>query len=128
MIDLKFILKLLKFGVVGISGMVVDFGFTYIFKEILRVPKYISNSIGFTLAATSNYLLNRAWTFNSTNPHILMQFSKFFIISIMGLLLNNLIIYIFSDYKFRLNFYISKGIATLIVFFWNFLMNYFFTF
>jgi putative flippase GtrA len=128
MIDLKFILKLLKFGAVGISGMAVDFGITYFFKEVLKVRKYISNSIGFTLAATSNYLLNRVWTFNSTNPHIITQFSKFFIISIIGLLLNNLIIYIFNDYKFRLNFYISKGIATLIVFFWNFLMNYFFTF
>ncbi len=128
MIDLSFIIKLLKFGAVGISGMIIDFGFTYFFKEVLKVNKYISNSTGFTLAATSNFILNRIWTFNSTSPDVMIQFSKFFIISVLGLLLNNLTIYIFTDYKVKLNFYISKAIATLIVFFWNFFMNYFFTF
>lgn len=128
MFDISFLLKMLKFGLIGISGMVIDFGITSILKEVFKVQKYISNSIGFTLAATSNYILNRIWTFNSTSPDIVLQFSKFFIISILGLLLNNLIIFIFTDYKFKLNFYVSKAIATLLVFFWNFLMNYFFTF
>ena len=128
MIDIAFVLKLLRFAAVGISGTAVDFGTTSFFKEILGVKKYISNSIGFTLAATSNYILNRIWTFKSTSPDIMIQFSKFFIISLLGLLINNLIVYTFTDYKFRLNFYISKGIATLAVFCWNFLMNYFFTF
>jgi putative flippase GtrA len=127
-IDHSFIMKLLKFGVVGISGMVVDFGVTSFLKEVLKVKKYISNSIGFTLAATSNYILNRIWTFNSSDPAVIIQFSKFFIIALLGLLLNNLTVYFFTDYKFKLNFYISKGIATLLVFFWNFLMNYLFTF
>ncbi len=128
MIDFSFLLKLLKFGLVGISGMGVDFGVTFLFKEVLKVKKYPSNSIGFTLAATSNYILNRVWTFHSTSPDVVVQFSKFFIISILGLLLNNLTIYFFTDYKFKLNFYFSKVIATFLVFFWNFLMNYFFTF
>ena len=128
MIDLSFIIKLLKFGAVGISGMIIDFGFTYFFKEVLKVNKYISNSTGFTLAATSNFILNRIWTFNSTSPDVMIQFSKFFIISVLGLLLNNLTIYLFTDYKVKLNFYLSKAIATLLVFFWNFFMNYFFTF
>ena len=128
MIDLTFLLKLIKFGIVGVSGMIVDFGTTWILKEKLKVPKYIANSTGFTLAATSNYILNRIWTFNSTDPHIVSQFLKFFIISVLGLLLNNLIIYFFTDFKYRINFYISKGIATLLVFLWNFFMNYLFTF
>jgi putative flippase GtrA len=127
-VGFSFILKLLRFGIVGISGMVVDFGVTFFLKELLKVKKYISNSIGFTFAATSNFILNRLWTFNSTNPDIMMQFSRFFIISAIGLLLNNLTIYIFTNFKFKLNFYISKGIATGIVFVWNFSMNYFFTF
>ena len=39
--------KFIKFCVVGGSGMVVDFGLTYAFKEKLRVNKYVSNTIGF---------------------------------------------------------------------------------
>ena len=113
---------------VGISGTAVDFGVTYLLKEVFRVKKYISSSIGFTLAATSNYIFNRIWTFNSTSPDIMLQFSKFFVISLLGLLINNIIIYIFADYRFKLNFYLSKGIATVVIFFWNFFMNYLFTF
>ena len=88
--DISFIMKFLKFGLVGISGMIVDFGVTSFLKEVLKVRKYISNSIGFTLAATSNFILNRIWTFNNTNPAVIMQFSKFFIISLIGLLLNKI--------------------------------------
>jgi putative flippase GtrA len=128
MVELSFIITLLKFGVVGISGTIIDFGVTLLLKEGFKVTKYLSNSIGFTLAATSNYFFNRLWTFNSSSPDVMMQFSKFFIISVIGLLLNNLTIYIFTNSKIKFNFYISKGIATCIVFIWNFSMNYFFTF
>jgi len=63
-------LKILKFGVVGISGIAVDFGITYLLKEKLGIQKYVSNSIGFISAASSNYYLNRIWTFKSQNPEI----------------------------------------------------------
>jgi len=128
MTGFSFFIKVLRFGIVGVSGMALDFGFTWLFKEVFKVRKYISNSIGFAVAATSNFILNRIWTFSSTNPDVMIQFTKFFIISVLGLLLNNLTIYLFTDLKLKLNFYISKGIATFIVFFWNFFMNYFFTF
>ena len=69
--------KFVKFGVVGFSGVFVDFGFTYLGKEKVRIQKYIANAIGFTIAATSNYFLNRYWTFQSHNPHMVMEYSKF---------------------------------------------------
>jgi putative flippase GtrA len=122
------IVRFLRFGIVGISGMVIDFGVTSFIKEVLKGKRYLANSIGFTLAATSNFILNRFWTFNNTSPEVIVQFFQFFIVSVLGLLLNNLIVYFFADYRFKLNFYISKGIATLLVFFWNFLMNTLFIF
>jgi len=42
--------KFVKFGVVGFSGVIVDFGFTYICKEWLKIQKYIANAVGFTIA------------------------------------------------------------------------------
>jgi putative flippase GtrA len=128
MVESSFFIKMIKFGMVGISGMAIDFGFTSFFKEILTLKKYISNSIGFTTAATSNYFFNRLWTFQSTTPDITFQIVKFFIIALLGLLINNIIVYYFTDLRFRINFYISKGLATFTVFFWNFIMNYFLTF
>lgn len=121
------ILKFIKFSIVGFTGVIVDFGTTFIAKEKLKIQKYIANSVGFTLAATNNYILNRIWTFQSKDPEILLQYGKFFIISIVGLLLNNLIVYLLHG-RAKLNFYISKGFAIVVVTLWNFFANYKFTF
>lgn len=45
----------------------------------------------------------------------------------MGLVINNLTIWLLHG-RFRLNFYMAKLFAIGVVTFWNFFMNYFFTF
>lgn len=125
--DVSVIWTFLKFCMVGGSGVVVDFGITYLCKEIIKLNKYIANSIGFIVAATTNYLLNRIWTFNSNNPQFLKEYLVFFGFSLIGLAINNATIYLLHN-KFKLNFYFSKLIAIGVVTFWNFFMNYFFNF
>ena len=107
--------------------MVVDFGTTWLCKEKFGWNKYISNSIGFILAATNNYIWNRLWTFQSTSTEIPVEYGKFLIIATIGLAINNFVIYLLHE-KFKQNFYLSKLIAIAIVTIWNFTMNYFFTF
>jgi len=123
----SFILKFLKFSAVGLSGLFVDYLFTYIFKEIVKVQKYVANSIGFTIAASSNYILNRIWTFESDNPDIAIEYSEFLVISIIGLGLNNLILWLIVS-RFKINFYLAKFFAIIVVTLWNFLANFFITF
>ena len=120
-------LQFIKFCVVGGTGVVVDFGITFLFKEKLKLNKYIDNSLGFMAAASTNYLLNRWWTFRSHDPEVAQQYVQFVGISAIGLILNNIIIYLLND-KARLNFYLSKLIAIGLVTLWNFFMNYYFTF
>ena len=120
-------LQFIKFCVVGGPGVVVDFGITFLFKEKLKLNKYIANSLGFMAAASTNYLLNRWWTFRSHDPEVAQQYVQFVGISAIGLILNNIIIYLLND-KARLNFYLSKLIAIGLVTLWNFFMNYYFTF
>lgn len=119
--------RFVKFCVVGGSGVFVDFGITYLAKEWLRLNKYVANSLGFVCAATSNYILNRMWTFSSTDPHIAQQYFRFIGFSIIGLLINNAIIYMLHGRR-GWNFYWVKLLATAAVTFWNFSMNYIFTF
>lgn len=122
-----FLMKFLKFGIVGFTGLFVDYGFTYLCKEIFKIQKFVSNSIGFTLAASSNYILNRIWTFKSTNPDIAVEYSEFLIISLIGLALNNFILWLLLK-RFNWNFYFCKLIAIGFVTIWNFLANALFTF
>jgi putative flippase GtrA len=127
MINEALVYKFIKFCIVGFSGMFIDFGATWLLKEKARVNKYIANSTGFVLAATSNYIWNRFWTFHSANTHIVTEYFSFFMIAIAGLLINNFLIFLFND-KLKFNFYLSKLIATGFVTLWNFVMNYIITF
>ena len=126
-IDKLLLSKLLKFGIVGCSGMIIDFGTTYLCKEILKINKFISNGIGFILAATSNYFLNRNWTFNSQTEDIGTQYVQFMIVSAIGLGINSIVLYILNE-KLKWNFYFSKLIAIAITTIWNFFANLLFTF
>ena len=118
--------KLLRFGFVGGIGMCIDFFITWNVKDRLLLNKYFANSCGFTVAVMSNFLLNYYWTFHSSG-NMTHQLGLFFCIALAALVLNNLLIYIFTG-KFLINFYLSKAIAILLVFTWNFSFNYFFNF
>ena len=123
----EFILKFLKFGAVGFSGMFVNFGVTWFFKEVCKLNKYLSNIIGFVAAATTNYLLNRWWTFQSANPQVGMEYAKYFLISVVGLGIDTLTVYLLNG-KLKWNFYLSKVFAVGAAMLWNFFGNLLFTF
>ncbi len=121
------LIKFMKFGAVGATGVVVDFGFTWLSKEKARIQKYVSNAIGFTFAASSNYFLNRWWTFHSNNPELAIEYSRFLFFSVIGLGMNTMVIW-FLVSKRNYNFYLSKLFAIGIVTVWNFFVNLMFTF
>ncbi len=77
-------LSFLKFGVTGLSGMVLDFSVTWLFKDVLEVNKFLANALGFTAAVISNYFINRTWTFKS-KAKVARQFAGFTTVSILGL-------------------------------------------
>ena len=93
----------------------------------MRLNTYVANSLGFLCASTTNWLLNRVWTFRNEDPDIAGQYLRFLAIALVGLALNNAAIYLLHN-RLRLNFYLAKIFATGVVTFWNFFMNYFFTF
>ncbi len=123
----ELLLKFLKFGVVGFSGVFVNFGVTWFFKEICKLNKYVSNILGFVFAATTNYLLNRWWTFQSTNPQVGTEYAKYFLISAVGLGIDTLTVYLLHN-KLKWNFYLSKVFAVGTAMIWNFFGNLLFTF
>ena len=119
--------KFFKFGVVGLLGMCVDFFITWFCKEKLRFNKYIANSLGFSFAVVNNFYWNLRWTFQATGNHTTSYFERFVLFSLIGLGLNNLFIFLFND-KLGINFYISKAMAVVCVFVWNFAANDIFNF
>ena len=119
--------KLLRFGLVGISGMVIDFSITWFCKERLHWNKFISNAAGFSCAVTNNFLWNRYWTFHDTSHPLTVQFISFALVALAGLAINTALLYLLSRYL-KTNFYLIKLIVTGLVFLWNYGINLLFTF
>jgi len=135
------VFKFLKFGIVGASGMVVDFGLLFLLRNLAGLPDLWANTISFTAAASSNYVLNRIWTFRSHNSQVAAEYLKFLAVSIVGLGINNGVLYLSSllwpqtyhastlllGFRFDL-FYLFKLLAIAITTLWNFFGNMLFTF
>jgi putative flippase GtrA len=121
------IIKVIKFLTVELSGMIIDFGITYICKEKVAINKYISNSLGFSIAAVSNFFLNRYFTYQSNSPEIATEFYWFMQISIISLFIYNGIVWIGIN-KLNFKFYSSKMLAIFFITFWNFFAHLLITF
>ena len=89
---LEWALLALKYGLVGLSGLLVDFGITWLLKERLKANPYLASGTGFAVAALSNYFLNRWFTYQSTSNQVLKELFFFVLIAVVGLLLNLLLL------------------------------------
>ena len=114
--------RTIRFGIVGMSGAILDFSLTWYLLQCLHFNSYFANGIGFILAASNNFYWNKKWTFKSENRKVTLQFFKFMIVSIVGLSINSLVIFFLMS-TFEINFLCCKIIATIIVFVWNFAIN-----
>ncbi|MFV8376351.1 GtrA family protein [Flavobacterium sp. LB1P62] len=117
----------IKFGLVGFTGLAIDFCITWFCKEQLRLNKYVANSLGFSFAVVNNYILNKYFTFHNNDSHVVSQFFSFLLISIIGFILNTILLYLLQK-NTKINFYICKVIVTIIVVVWNFSANKLYTF
>jgi len=115
-----------KFCIVGLINTVVDWAVFYViimfFKVDLQIFKQIAKAISFIVSATSNYGMNRIWTFRSEDRNILKQASRFFTVALGGLVINQFIFYLATGAGGLRN--ISGLIlATAGATMWNFFLN-----
>ena len=119
--------QFVKFGVVGVTSTVIDWVIYLALTRVFGTFYLIAKVISFLVSVINSYVWNRRWTFRSTEPKKLHQFSKFLVVAAIGLGLNTLIMYIVVS-KLLLHDIIGLVLATGIVMIWNFLANKFYTF
>lgn len=123
-----FWLTFLKFFTVGGMGFGIDMLSTWILKEKLILKKYTANTIGFFLGIVFRFFINKAWTFQDSNPQWLKQMIQFGSIALVGLAMVNGIIYLLDEKWKLLSFYKAKVFAMIFFMLWNFTANYLWTF
>lgn len=130
----------IKFGLVGVTGTIVDFTFYKVFINLLAIAPATSKGFSTEIAIVNNFLLNNYWTFGArkTKNSLWRKFVIFNLVSFGGLLISVLVIKllhsIYGDGAVDIaglkiaynNFYffatIPPGMA------WNFTVNHFITF
>jgi dolichol-phosphate mannosyltransferase len=80
--------QLFKFGVVGVSGYVVNLTTFVLLVEVWNVHHVLAAVGAFAVAVTNNFLWNRHWTFGATEAHPGFQAARFLTVSVAALGVN----------------------------------------
>lgn len=118
---IKLIKQIFKFGIVGVICFFADFLIMLALTDIFHIHYLISNATSFTLSTVLNYLLSMRFVFKSKeNVNKTVEFIVFVVLSIIGLGLNELLMYICVD-SLGIIKWISKIAVTAIVMVYNFI-------
>jgi len=117
----NFFVQFIRYGFVGGIAAVVNICMLYVFTELLGLHYIFSNTLAFTLGLITNYLLSVKYVFSKERKkNRKLEFIVHAIIGIIGLCLDTLLVYLFTD-KVNLHYMTSKLISTAIVFGYNFI-------
>ena len=78
--------QLVKFGVVGGSGYVVNLAVFAAAVKIADVHHLVAATLAFVVAVTNNFWWNRHWTFGAKDGHAGFQAARFFTVSVAAFL------------------------------------------
>jgi dolichol-phosphate mannosyltransferase len=120
--------RFLRFGAVGLSGLVVDMGGLYLLYQVLDFPLTRSAIVAAELAILNNFFWNDRWTFGDIAKHqgqwkqVVKRLVKFNLICLAGLILKILLLNVLFN-GFGLNAYVANFLAIAAVTLWNFWIN-----
>ncbi len=77
--------RFLKFCTVGVSGVVVNLGFLWIFADLFRIHTNLASALAIELSVLSNFAINEAWTFRDRrNGNAGWRAVRFNLVSLVG--------------------------------------------
>ncbi len=115
-------LQLLKFGLVGGSGYLINLAVFAVLTGNLGLHHTVAAVGAFCVAVTNNFLLNRNWTFTARDGHAGFQAMRFFVISLASLAINLMALEVLLAATGMSDLY-AQAIAVAIAMPFNFLGN-----
>lgn len=138
-------IRFIKFLVVGLISAAIDFGFMNLFTLVFSFPLLFAQALSFLIAVVESFFLNRIWIYpDSISKSFNKQFVQFLAVNLVGIAIRSSLISLFNNLILQLlmkmnipnliiqEHVISRNLAlasvVLIVLFWNFFVNRFWTY
>jgi dolichol-phosphate mannosyltransferase len=86
-------LQLVRFGVVGASGYVVNLLVYTLLEHGLSVAYPVAATGAFAVALSNNFVWNRLWTFRASDGHAGFQAARFCVVSLVAFAFNLVVLY-----------------------------------
>ena len=124
--SIRFISKAGRFYTVGASGLLVNYLVSLLFADAVVNFWYIhATIIGIAVSMTSNFILNKIWTFEDRNfeaKETLAQYGKFVGFSSLGALIQLGMVYVLVD-NYQIIYPLALIVAVIIAASSNFILN-----
>ena len=118
--------RLLKFTIVGVSGVLVNEGLLFILTELLSIHYLLSALLSTECSILSNFTLNDLWTFKNRRDRGIKRFFKRAIKSNLGfgtgVLINLFVLFALTE-NAKVHYLISNLLGIIAAFIWNFLIS-----
>ncbi|MDU4659426.1 MAG: GtrA family protein, partial [Clostridium butyricum] len=90
--------QIIKFGIVGVLAFLIDYVLLFVLVEYLGMYYLISSAISFTVSVVFNYICSMKFVFTRRDDiSKKKEFIVFLILSIVGLLINQAMMWIMVD-------------------------------
>ena len=113
-------IQIFKFLIVGGIATLIDWVIYFILYNLGGINPLLANVVSFSVSVVYNYIASVKWVFKVNKEKTKKQlFIDFMIFSILGLILTEILLWIFID-RLKIGKMIAKIIATGIVMVFNF--------
>ena len=121
--------RVLKFAVVGLSGIVVNMAVLFFCTEILKIIYWISSIIAIEISIITNFMLNDVWTWKErSKKRLLHRITQYHIsVGFTAIVFNWLLLILLTEI-FNVYYLLSNLIGILVGTASNFVLNDLWTF
>lgn len=121
--------RVVKFAVVGLSGVLVNMTVLFFFTEILRITYWVSGIIAIEISIIGNFILNDLWTWRDrAKKRLLHRFTQYHIsVGLTAILFNWLLLIILTE-VFNVYYLLSNLIGIIVGTVSNYILNDIWTF
>jgi dolichol-phosphate mannosyltransferase len=114
--------KLIRFCIVGASGIIVNLGILYFLTECVGIYYLLSSAIAIEISIITNFILNNYWTWKRKHKGFWKRLGQFQLVSLSALIINEGILFSLTE-LFGVWYLVAQLVGIVVATGVNFIVN-----